>query len=128
MLSDAAKAAICSEKKIKNILSENIDQYYERIITEFKNNTYDILIKNKEIERDSQDDLFLKEIIEYDKYMECKKNKVNTEEARKHQLEDKKKTIETIQSMTANDKIIIIEPVEIKNTNDNNILDDSNMF
>ena len=127
ILSDAAKAALASEKKLKDIRSESIDEFYNRICIEYDNN--DLL---KHIERrtktlEDTDNQFIQELMTYELHARRNEMKATTESHKQFMLAEKEKKRAILESVIAPSHIVEMPPVQIDNTlfnpNDNNSLD-----
>lgn len=111
ILSDSAKTAFISSKKLKNVVSETVDQYYERVLLEY--GTLLAPIESRAKQLDEQENNFVKEILEYDAYKRQKEIKATAEEGRRFELEQKKATSVAIQSMSADARIVETVPLPI---------------
>ena len=110
-LSDAAKAALMSEKELKVIKSENIEEYYNRVVKEFESNTLLSHIHQRNRNLEETELKLVNEILEYEKSSRRNEMKADAETYKKFEMQEINKKKALIQTMTAETRIV--EPTEI---------------
>lgn len=115
VLSDAAHAAIESEKKLKTIRSETVEEYYNRLCAEYDKGGFANNIEKRNKEIDEIDSQFIKEQLEYQVISRRKEMKATTEAHKQFVIAEKEKNRAIMETMSAPSRMVEMPPVLVFN-------------
>ena len=116
VLSDAARSALESEKKLKDISSETVEEFYDRICREHDNKELLGHIERRTKTLEETENKFLQEMIEYDSVMRRNEMRATTESYKQFVIAEKEKKRAAMDSMVAPSRVVEIPPVQLNET------------
>lgn len=106
ILSDAAKAALASEKKLKTVKPESIEEFYTRICAEYDSNDMLQKIEGKAKQLDDTEKQFVDELMTYERNSRRNEMKATTESYKQFQMAEKEKRRNILENISAPSRIV----------------------